>query len=153
MQAYFNNTRTVFTGQLTGVELSQAFACADVFCMPSDSETLGFVVLESMASGVPVVAANAGGIPNLIDDGKTGFLVPPGDTAAFADRLRRLQRQPNLRADMALAGRQETERWSWESSMSKLRHEQYEKARANFHRRFEQRLWRLLTFKKAPLIK
>jgi sulfoquinovosyltransferase len=151
LQAYFNNTRTVFTGQLTGVELSQAFACADVFCMPSDSETLGFVVLESMASGVPVVAANAGGIPNLIDDGKTGYLVPPGDTAAFVDRLRRLQTQPNVRADMALAGRQETERWSWESSMSKLRHEQYNKARANFHQRFEQRLWRVLTFNKTPI--
>jgi sulfoquinovosyltransferase len=152
LHTYFNHTRTAFTGQLTGVELSQAFASADVFCMPSDSETLGFVVLESMASGVPVVAANAGGIPHLIDDGKTGFLVPPGDTAAFADRLRQLQTQPKLRVSMALAGREETKMWSWESSMSKLRHEQYAKARANFHERFEQRLWRLLTFKKTPTI-
>jgi sulfoquinovosyltransferase len=151
LHAYFNNTRTVFTGQLTGVELSQAFSSGDVFCMPSDSETLGFVVLESMASGVPVVAANAGGIPDLIENGKTGFLVPPGDTEAFADRLHLLQKNPNSRADMAMAGRQETEKWSWESSMSKLRHEQYENARVNFHQRLEQRLWRLLTFKKSPI--
>ncbi len=50
------------------------------------SETLGFVVLEALASGVPVVAANAGGVPDLIDEGKTGFLVPPGDSAAITDR-------------------------------------------------------------------
>lgn len=54
---------------MTGEALSQAFASADVFVMPSDSETLGFVVLESMASGVPVVGADAGGIPDLIGDG------------------------------------------------------------------------------------
>jgi sulfoquinovosyltransferase len=53
---------------MLGEELSQSFASADVFLMPSDSETLGFVVLESMASGVPVIGANAGGIPNLIDE-------------------------------------------------------------------------------------
>lgn len=55
-----------------GEELSQSFASADVFLMPSDSETLGFVVLESMASGVPVIGANAGGIPNLIDEVSRG---------------------------------------------------------------------------------
>ena len=67
LQAHFADTKTVFTGLLSGVELSQAFAAADVFTMPSDSETLGFVVLESMASGVPVVGCNAGGIPSIID--------------------------------------------------------------------------------------
>ena len=62
LREYFAGTRTVFTGFLSGVELSSAFASADAFCMPSDSETLGFVVLESMASGVPVVGAAAGGV-------------------------------------------------------------------------------------------
>jgi sulfoquinovosyltransferase len=56
-------------GQLSGDRLSAAFASADCFVMPSDSETLGFVVLEAMASGVPVVGARAGGIPSLILDG------------------------------------------------------------------------------------
>lgn len=60
----------MLTGVMSGEALSQAFASADVFVMPSETETLGFVVLESMASGVPVVGANAGGIPDLIDDGK-----------------------------------------------------------------------------------
>jgi sulfoquinovosyltransferase len=67
LQAHFAGTSTLFTGLLSGIELSQAFAAADVFVMPSDSETLGFVVLESMASGVPVVGCNAGGIPSIID--------------------------------------------------------------------------------------
>jgi sulfoquinovosyltransferase len=54
LKEYFKGTKTVFTGHLSGTELSEAFASADVFVMPSDSETLGFVVMESMASGVPV---------------------------------------------------------------------------------------------------
>lgn len=70
LKDYFAGTKTVLTGTMTGEPLSQAFASADVFVMPSDSETLGFVVLESMASGVPVVGADAGGIPDLIHHGK-----------------------------------------------------------------------------------
>lgn len=70
LKEHFSGTKTVLTGVMSGEALSQAFASADVFVMPSDSETLGFVVLESMASGVPVVGANAGGIPDLIEDGK-----------------------------------------------------------------------------------
>jgi sulfoquinovosyltransferase len=54
LKEYFKGTKTVFTGHLSGTQLSEAFASADVFVMPSDSETLGFVVMESMASGVPV---------------------------------------------------------------------------------------------------
>ena len=56
LEKHFKGTNTIFMGQLGGDELSQAFASADAFVMPSDSETLGFVVLEAMASGVPVVS-------------------------------------------------------------------------------------------------
>lgn len=79
LKEHFAGTKTVLTGVMTGEALSQAFASADVFVMPSESETLGFVVLESMASGVPVVGADAGGIPDLIRHGEVrvfGF----GDT-------------------------------------------------------------------------
>jgi sulfoquinovosyltransferase len=54
LKEYFKGRKVVFTGHLSGTELSEAYASADVFVMPSDSETLGFVVMESMASGVPV---------------------------------------------------------------------------------------------------
>jgi sulfoquinovosyltransferase len=70
--------RASFLGFLRGEELAEAFASADVFLMPSTTETLGFVVLEAMASGLPVVAARAGGIPDLVDSGVDGLLYEPG---------------------------------------------------------------------------
>lgn len=134
LHEWFKGTNTVFTGQLSGDELSQAFASADAFVMPSDSETLGFVVLESMASGVPVIGAAAGGIPDLIDDGDTGFLVEPGDTDSFVQRLGQL-RDYSLREKMGRAARAEAERWGWEAATSQLRNVQYEKALINHHSR------------------
>jgi len=135
LHKHFQNTNTIFTGQLSGDELSKHFASADVFVMPSDSETLGFVVLESMASGVPVVAANAGGIPNLIQDQKDGFLVTPGNTTEYLHRLKQLQKDHNFRNTMGIRAREEAERWSWEAATSILRNEQYEKTLVNFHSR------------------
>ena len=132
---YFKGTNTVFTGQMSGDDLSAAFASADAFVMPSDSETLGFVVLESMASGVPVVGAAAGGIPNLIHSEKDGYLVPPGDIDGFVDKLTILKNDLERRVSMAKAAREEAERWSWEAATSVLRNEQYEKAIVNFHSR------------------
>ena len=122
---------TVFTGQLSGDDLSAAFASADAFVMPSDSETLGFVVLESMASGVPVVGARAGGIPDIIDDWKTSFLVDPGDTEGFAERLEELASDRKLREEMGRAARAEAERWGWEAATSVLRNKQYTRAIIN----------------------
>lgn len=124
--------RVVFTGLLRGDELSEAFASADVFCMPSDSETLGFVVLESMASGVPVVGCNAGGIPSIIDDGVTSMLHEVADTAAIADKVRRLIDDDDLRSEMGAAARAEAEKWSWASSGETLRAESYAAAIENF---------------------
>lgn len=134
LEKFFDGTNTVFTGQLSGDELSQAFASADVFVMPSDSETLGFVVLESMASGVPVVGAAAGGIPDLIDNEQTGYLCEPGNIEDFVKRLRALQDSEH-NAAMGKAARSEAEKWGWEAATSYLRNVQYEKALINFHSR------------------
>lgn len=131
---YFEGTKTVFLGQRSGDELSQAFASADAFIMPSDSETLGFVVLESMASGVPVVAANAGGIPSIITNEKDGFLVETTDIDGYVARLKQLE-DKKFRDDIAKAARAEAERWGWEAATSVLRNVQYEKAMVNFHSR------------------
>lgn len=135
LKEYYKGTNTHFTGLLGGDELSEAFASGDVFVMPSDSETLGFVVLESMASGVPVVGVNAGGIPNLVDDGNTSFLVPTSDTDAFVDRLTLLRDDKELRSEMGKNARKEAERWGWEAATSVLRNVQYERAMINFHSR------------------
>jgi sulfoquinovosyltransferase len=134
LEEYFKGTKTVFLGQRSGNELSQAFASADAFIMPSDSETLGFVVLESMASGVPVVAANAGGIPSIITNEKDSFLVETGDIDGYVARLRQLE-DGKFREEFGKAARAEAERWGWEAATSVLRNVQYEKAMVNFHSR------------------
>lgn len=77
----------------------------DVLVVPSLVETTPFVVLEAMAAGKAVVASRIYGIPEMLDEGRTGFLVPPGDAAALAASLGRLLRDPSLRAAMGRAGR------------------------------------------------
>jgi len=156
LEEYFEGTGTVFMGQRSGDELSQIFASADVFVMPSDSETLGFVVLESMASGVPVVGARAGGIPNLIKDEENGYLVTPGDTDAFVEKISMLrENKDGIRERVGKKAREEAERWGWEAATSVLRNIQYEKAIVNFHSRAfggfgrprSQGMWRLLKWR------
>merc|ERR1712185_608306 len=140
LEAPFEGTSTVFTGLLRGEELSRAFAAADVFAMPSDSETLGFVVLEAMASGVPVLGCDAGGVPSLIAEGETGFLFAPGDHARAAALCRALLDDRAKLAAMGRAARAEAEKWGWEAATADLRNVQYRAA----IRSFEQRLPQLL---------
>lgn len=91
LEKSFKGTKTVFTGMLHGQELSEAYASGDVFVMPSETETLGFVVMESMASGVPVVAVRAGGIPDMItNSGYNGFLYDRNDVEAAANYVKGL---------------------------------------------------------------
>ena len=75
--------RVTFAGTLKGPALAAAFASADIFLMPSETETLGNVVLEAMASGLPVVAVAAGGVPDMITEPNVnGCLYGRGDGAA-----------------------------------------------------------------------
>jgi glycosyltransferase involved in cell wall biosynthesis len=74
-----------------------------VFCVPSEHEGFGLAALEAMASGLPVVASRVGGLPELVEDGRTGFLVPAGDVDALADRIGRLLDDGELRARMGAA--------------------------------------------------
>lgn len=125
-------TNTYFSGILHGEQLSQAFASADIFVMPSESETLGFVVLESMASGVPVVGARAGGIPDIIDDARTGFLFSPGSHSECTDRINELLADNHLRERMGVAAREEAQKWSWRASAAATRNVGYGRAISNF---------------------
>jgi phosphatidylinositol alpha 1,6-mannosyltransferase len=77
----------IFTGFLSGDELARAVASMDVFFNPSVTEAFGNVTLEAMASGLPVLAANATGSDQLVDHGVTGWLEKANDMGGFADRL------------------------------------------------------------------
>ena len=84
------------------LSLHKAF---DIFVMSSITEGLGTSLLDAMAAGKPVVATTAGGIPEVVVDGETGFLVPPRDHQAMADSIVRLLKDPDLRQRMGAAGR------------------------------------------------
>lgn len=119
-------------GLMRGERLSQAYASVDLFVMPSDSETLGFVVIESMASGVPVVGANFGGIPSIIKDGKTGLLTVPRDEKDFTAKVKSLLDDRKKLATMAKAALEDVSTWGWEAATSYLRNVQYPRAIENF---------------------
>lgn len=90
-----------FTGVLPQQEVSVWISAADVLSLPSRSEGMPNVIVEALASGVPVVASNVGGIPELIADGRNGFLVPSGDTSALADALIRALEHPFDRLEVS----------------------------------------------------
>lgn len=87
----------VFTGFLGGTNLSQAFASADLFFFPSLTETWGAVTLEAMASGLPVIVADAPGSKELVENGVTGYLVPPGRPVRYANAITEVIHNPHLR--------------------------------------------------------
>ena len=121
LKKHFRDTPTVFTGYMRGEPLAQAYASADLFVMPSKTETLGLVVMEAMASGCPVVACRAGGIPDAVEDGVTGFLYEPDDPAGLVDKVQWVLAHPAERTDVRLRARADVEHHSWEGSTDQLR--------------------------------
>ena len=116
----FAGTPTFFAGYLKGRDLQEAYASVDVFAFPSDTETLGFVAMESMASGVPVVGANAGGIPEVIQDGWNGLMFAPEDQEEFSTQLERLVSDAELRERLGRQARSDMEACGWEESTKRL---------------------------------
>jgi glycosyltransferase involved in cell wall biosynthesis len=108
--------QAVFAGFQTGDDLGRAVASMDVFFNPSVTETFGNVTLEAMAAGVPVVAARATGAIDLVDEGVTGYLVPPRDVAAYADAIQRIVAEPALRDALGAAGHAKAAGYSWEKA-------------------------------------
>jgi glycosyltransferase involved in cell wall biosynthesis len=127
LERAFAGRRANFVGFLRGEELAAAFASADLFLMPSRTETLGFVVLEAMSAGCPVVAARAGGIPDLVVHEETGLLYDPNDPGDLLAAVRSLLEHPGKRRFHARLARKRAEESSWASETRGLVRE-YRKA-------------------------
>ena len=114
--------RVVFRGKIPPDELQASYARAAVCVLPSvldargDTEGLGVVLLEAMNHGTPVIASRVGGIPDIVEDGVSGLLVPPGDAEALAAAVRRLRDDPALARGLGEAGRRRLrEQFGWQA--------------------------------------
>lgn len=94
-----------FTGYLSQGEVAALLAGADALVLASHAEGVPVVLMEAMAAGRAVIATDITGVPELVDDGVSGFLVPPGDPAAFAARMAEVAQDPDLRRRLGQAGK------------------------------------------------
>src|SRR5215471_400755 len=114
-----------FLGQRN--DIPELISLASVVVLPSLAESFGFVLLEAMSLGKPVVASTAGGIPEVVSHGETGLLVPPGDALSLADAISRVLLKPALAADFAAKGKQRTQLFTFDRMIRG-----YERLYANF---------------------
>ena len=116
-----NSAEIIFTGKLSPEALANEYKTANVFTLPAivdskgDTEGLGVVLIEAMELGLPIVASNVGGIPDVVIDGETGILVPEKDPEALANAYKRLASNPELISQL-LAGAQKriAECFTWD---------------------------------------
>jgi glycogen synthase len=117
------------TGYLQGSDLSEAYASADVFAFPSVTETFGQVVLEAMASGLPVVGLLAEGVCDLVEHGRTGLLLDTNSyqNASSSDHsinyrllLKRLVQNRSLRESMSKEARKSAKKYTWYEAMERM---------------------------------
>jgi glycosyltransferase involved in cell wall biosynthesis len=87
-------------GRVPYPDMPRRYREMDILVMPTVREGFGMAVVEAMACGLPVVASDCSSIPELLDDGKGGYLCPVGDVAAFADRINMLAQSQKLRREM-----------------------------------------------------
>jgi len=96
----------IFKGVLTDKELIKEYSEAAISILPSEEESQGIVLLEAMATETPIIASNIGGIPYIVTDGSTGYLVDFGDYKKMAEYIIKLLSSKKLRRTMGLAGRE-----------------------------------------------
>lgn len=120
LENHFAGTNTHFVGYLAGKELGSAYASADAFIFPSRTETLGLVLLEAMAAGCPVVAANSGGIPDIVTPGENGYLFDPQDELSAIAATQQLLANRQHRSQLRQNAREESERWNWSAATQQL---------------------------------
>lgn len=109
-----------FTGRVENADMPGLYRSADVMVNPSLADNMPISVLESLASGVPVVSTNVGGVPYLVKDGETALLVPPGDHAAMAAAVLRLLRETVLAKNLSEAGLALARQYAWPNVRERL---------------------------------
>lgn len=115
-----------FRNKVPDAELHRAFLTSDMLVLPSivdargDTEGLGVVLLDAMSYGIPAIASRVGGIPDIIEDGVSGVLVPPADPESLANAIEQLARDPAYAARLAVAGRERLRtRFSWDAIIAR----------------------------------
>jgi glycosyltransferase involved in cell wall biosynthesis len=98
-----------FAGSLERAEVAERYRAADLFTLPSTAEAFGNVFAEALASGLPIVGSAIGGIPELVDHGSNGLLVPPNDPVTLARAISYLADDPHLRCEMRERNRAKAE--------------------------------------------
>ena len=137
------SSRFHFTGMLRGEELASAYSSADVFVMPSETETLGFVALEAMASKLPAVCVAAGGLRDIVTrDGDIGFLYPANDYETLQKIVSKLVESKEERDRVGANARRHVESMGWLPSVRSVREGPYSRAIVRFGKRvLERKLW------------
>jgi len=112
--------RLTFVGKVRRTDLLCEYARAQFFVLPSIFEPFGIVLLEAMAAGLPVIASRVGGIPEIVEDARTGFLIEPGNPGALAEGLRLLSTDESLRKSMARAARERVTNYDWRAIVPRI---------------------------------
>jgi glycosyltransferase involved in cell wall biosynthesis len=111
----------VFTGYFPDKKLPKLYQAADIFAFSTFYENLPFAVLEALSTGLPVVTTRVGGIPEMIDSGKNGFLVEPADSRALAGRILYYLEHPAVASEMGLLAREAIEKhFDWRLIVKKV---------------------------------
>jgi glycosyltransferase involved in cell wall biosynthesis len=118
MFAGIGNVQLDFRGEQPPDLVRKMMQTCDIFCVPSLQEALGVANMEALASGIPVVSTRAGGIPEVLDEGRNGWLVEPGKPRALAAALRGCITDPARRAALSANGKQFVEQFSKEAMFS-----------------------------------
>jgi D-inositol-3-phosphate glycosyltransferase len=110
----------LFLGKRAQETLPYYYSAADMLIMPSYYESFGMVALEAMACGTPVIVSQVGGLPYLVQDGKTGFVVPSGGPEVLVDPLNQLMNDNELRERMGNQAAAYAKGYSWELIAKKI---------------------------------
>lgn len=121
LERLFSGTPTTFLGLLSGEALSHAYASADAFLFPSDSETLGMVMLEAHAAGLPVVTADTPAARELVRDGVDGLRYDAHDPSSLVSAVRRLVQSRELRRTLGAGARASADGATWGHATDELR--------------------------------